>query len=272
MFVILVQYFVSYALLVVNRHRYGPEGNAPEAVAELENTLHDIVEREVGAKHLLVEVVFLLAYFFRIIPPVPRFEAVVAGFGFFDRFHLFELFFCQLQRWLPQLVEQCIGVFRRLGHFVVECEGAVRGIAHQPGLFEPEFRDLVHDLFVVGAVTAVAAFEVGLVELFAQVPPLGVAQKRNHTRLAERKDPFAFHLAVHRLGAGRRLDRGGHSCQVFLFVDYQRKGVVVGEQVVAELYAESGELLVDLFKLLLLRGREQCPGPHEPLVSLFREP
>ena len=56
-FVILVQYFVSYALLVVNRHRYGPEGNAPEAVAELENTLHDIVEREVGAKHLLVEVV-----------------------------------------------------------------------------------------------------------------------------------------------------------------------------------------------------------------------
>ena len=64
----------------------------------------------------------------------------------------------------------------------------------------------------------------------------------------------------------------GTPCQVFLFVDYQRKGVVVGEQVVAELYAESGELLVDLFKLLLLRGREQCPGPHEPLVSLFREP
>ena len=47
---------------------------------------------------------------------------------------------------------------------------------------------------------------------------------------------------------------------------------VLGEQVVAELYAESGELFVDLFKLLLLRGREQCPGPHEPLVSLFREP
>ena len=49
-FVLLVEHFVCFAILVIDRQLNGAEGQAVEAVAQFEDTRTHILQREVGAQ------------------------------------------------------------------------------------------------------------------------------------------------------------------------------------------------------------------------------
>ena len=83
-----------------------------------------------------------------------------------------------------------------------------------------------------------ATFEVGFVHFFTQFTIISVGEERNQARFAEGKNPNTLFFAVQGLGVGCGLDRCGQTFQIIWVVDYQRKGIVVSQQVVAELYAE----------------------------------
>ena len=66
-----VENFVGQGLGMVDRYLNRLEGNAVEAVGQIEDAALHVFEREIGAQHVLVEGIFLFADLLGVVPPVP---------------------------------------------------------------------------------------------------------------------------------------------------------------------------------------------------------
>ena len=269
--VVLVENLVCQALLMIDRDRHGAESQSPEPVAEHENALLDIVERQVRLEGLFVEIVFRLAKPFGVVPPVPRGERAVAGFGRLDRLHFGELLAGQFQRRFPESVEHLVYSLGRRGQRTVELERCVRRIAEQGGLLGAQPDDPLDDPRVVVVAAVGSPVQIAPVEPLAQVAVFGVGQERNQAGFAEREDVFPLHTPG--LGLGRRrIDHVvGQAGRLLEAVEHEREVLVLCQQVIAEADAECRQFRVDLAQPFLAAGRKTGSGAHEVFVREFRQ-
>ena len=262
-----VEHLVGDRLRMVERRHDGLEGDAVKPVGEVEDAALHVFEREIGAQHLLVECIVLLAQLLGVIPPVPRLERRARNVFLQEFVHLGQLLPGAVERRRPYLVQQRVDRIGRAGHLVGHDIGGVRRIAQHLGLLRTQTDEVVDELLVVVLIAVVAAVQVGLVDLFAQVALGRIGQERNQTGLMEREDPLVALAHRLRLLARGVADARRQSLQI-VRRQFEREVVVLGQNVVAELHGRKRQLAVDLLQPGFLSGVEQGAGAHESVVGL----
>ena len=256
---------------MIDRHGDRPERDAVQPVGQEECAAAHVLQREIGAQHLLVERILLFAHLLGVVPPVPRLERRTGLVALQQFVHLRQLGLGAVERRRPDLVEQRIDRLGRPGHLVGHHVVGIGVVAQHAGLLRTQPDEIVDQLLVVVRIAVVAAVQIGLVDPFAQVAPRRVGQERNQAGLVQREDPFV--LAAHRFGLllGGIADSGGQPLQIAAR-QLQHESVVLGQDVVAVLHADAGQLFVDLLQALFLRIVEQGARPHERVVGLLQQP
>ena len=139
------------------------------------------------------------------------------------------------------------------------------GVAEQLGALGAQCDDLLDDLLVVVGVVAVAAHEVGAVQLLAQVAPRRILQEGGHGWHLGGEHPFARPGS----GLGRLGAHGAHAVgqagQSLGRVDDDARGVGLGQQVLAELQPQQGELAVELAQAGFPAASSRAPLRMKPL-------
>ena len=187
-----IQHLIGRDLGVIDRHRNRTEGDAIEAISQEEDTAAHILQREIGAQHLLVNGIVAFAHLLGIIPPIPRSKALLRVVLGKQLAHLLQLLGGTLKRGGPDLVEQIIDRFGRAGHLIRDHIVGIGVKAQQMGLFGTQTDEVVDQLFVVVFIALVATVQIGRIELFTQIAPRSVGQEGDQARLVERKD-IALH-------------------------------------------------------------------------------
>ena len=256
---------------MIDRHDDGPEGNAVQPVGQEEDTAPDVLQREVGTQHRLVERILLAAELLSVVPPIPRGELPFGHILAEQLLQLAQLALRPFQRRSPDAFEQLIDRVGRTGHLVVHDIGRIGRVAQQVRLLRAQADEVVDQLFVVVLVAVISAVQVGLVDPLAQ-PPVGrVGEERDEAGFVEREDarvllfsPLAGLLARELLHVGGQT---GH----LVGREFHLEAVVLGEQVVAELHRSERQLAVDLLQAGLPPGVEQRPGAHEAPIGLLQQ-
>ena len=166
---VLIIHFVGLHLRMIDRNLLvASEGDAIQLGGQSEHTLADMIQLEVGAGHLVIELESTVLQLLGIIVPVPRHQIdrcalLLLGKGR-DRLIL-------LQGHRPvgfaQLIQQLIDTGRRLGHGVCQLVIGKGRITHQAGDLQPDVDNLPHDLLVVIFVILVADRHERPIQLFA---------------------------------------------------------------------------------------------------------
>ena len=266
-----IEHLVGRHVGMIDRHDDGPEGNAVQPVGQEEDTAPDVLQREVGTQHRLVERILLAAELLGVVPPVPRGELPFGHILAEQLLQLAQLALRPFQRRSPDAFEQLIDRVGRTGHLVVHDIGRIGRVAQQVRLLRAQADEVVDQLFVVVLVAVISAVQVGLVDPLAQ-PPVGrVGKERDEAGFVEREDarvllfsPLAGLLARELLHVGGQT---GH----LVGREFHLEAVVLGEQVVAELHRSERQLAVDLLQAGLPPGVEQRPGAHEAPVGLLQQ-
>ena len=214
------------------------EGDPVEPAGDAEGPLPDPIDGEVGAQLVLVEVVAALPHLLGEVEPVPGLERVALAVG---PDGLLEELGLARRRSLgrtPELAHERVGRRRRSGHLVVEDVVGPGRVAEQAGLLDPERRGAGRDGLVVQRPALVAAGGVGLEGAPAQLPIVGVPEKRPEARGVEGHHPLPREPRLaRRLGHGGHLPRGQPGQLGFPF-DHQLPPVGGGEQVVSEFHTQ----------------------------------
>ena len=265
-----IEHLVGDRIGMVERHDDRLEGDAVEAVGQVEDAALHVLEREVGTQHLLVEGIILLAQLLGVIPPVPRFEGGTGDVLLQKRVHLGQLALGAFERRRPDLVEQAVNGIGRTGHLVRHDIGGVRGIAQQVCLLRAQADEIVDELLVVVFVAVIATVQISLIDLLAQVAPGGIGQQRDQAGLVEREDPLVALAHLPGLLAGGVADACRQPVE-FVRLEFEHEIVVFGEDVIPEFHGRERQLPVDLFQAGLLLGVEQRPGAHEGVVGFLQQ-
>ncbi len=193
-----VDHLIYLALVVVHWSRQRAERYSVQTIGQKEYAALHVVERQILAHALLLQVVILLADLLGVIPPVPRLEhrvgALVAAK---HRQHALQLPVRTLQRWRPHAVEQSVNRLGAPRHLVRGHVIGVRAVPEQRCLLVTQGGHLGHHGLVVVFVAAVAARHVSVVDAVAQGAVLAICQQRQHARLLKREHIFS--LASRRL-------------------------------------------------------------------------
>ncbi len=264
-----IVHLVGHAFVVVDGEHRRTERDAVEPVAQFEDSLFHIFQREVGPQRLLIEVVPRLTYLLGVIPPVPRREVVAAVLLALEFLHLGELLAGPVQRRHPNLVQQSVDVFGSLGHVVVEHILGVGAVAEQMGPTRTQLHDLVDQPPVVQFVVMVALLDVGGIELLPQVAAGGVGQERQHAGFADIEEILL--IAQPRLPrgiAGGAANSRGKSLHLLFAQHHPETGILL-QQVFPETESKFRQTAVDLLELGLLFGGEIGSRTHEILIHLL---
>ena len=250
----------------------GREGEAEELTGDPEHPLAELLELEVLLHLALVEVVLRLADLLRVEAVVPRRDLALRAALVRERLHVGDLLAHARDRWRPDLLHQRHRALGRLRHRVLEAPVGVRRVAEELRALGAELEDLGDDLLVVAGVVVVAAVDVALPHLLAEIVARRVGEERLHRRARVRDRPLALLSARLRGGGGARLHRVRKAGEVGLLVEDERVALLVGEDVLAERRVERGEALVDLGEALLRRSIELRSGAHERVPVAPHEP
>ena len=263
--------FVGHAFVVVDRQHRRLERDAVKPVAQLENTLFDIFQREIGPQRLLVEVIPRLAYLLSIIPPVPRGEIVAAVFLALQLLHLGKFPAGPVERRRPYLVEQPVHVLRSLGHVGVEHILRMRTVTEQIGPTRAQFDYLVYQLLVVELVTVVALLYVSRIKLLTQVAARRIGEERQHAGFPDIEKVSV--VAESRLFggiAGRAAHARRQSLHILL-IQHHPETRVLFEQVFPETESQFRKPAVYLLEFGLLFGGQIGSRPDEIFVNLLHQ-
>ncbi len=207
--------------------------HAIDLLGGVENALGDTVGLEIGLGDGLVQVVLEGTDLLGIVEPVPRFDFVTG-----DSLHVGHLLTGLPHGSVHDGLQEGIDGLGIASHLVgQEVFGGVL-VAQQVGLLRPEFHDLQDDGVVVILVAVVTAVGIGLEGLLAQGPVLA----------------------------------GGHEGRIFGHghADGVAEGVVLRQEVLAELLAQDREAGIDLRETGLARGVQAHAVALEALVELGR--
>ena len=247
------------------------ERDAVESGGEAEDAPYDVVEAEIGAQHLGVEIVALHLQLVGIVGEVPRLEAegVALGLACLVGYGA-ELFDGRGLIGGDEVVEQLIDVGHVGGHAVLEHVVGEGVVAEELCQGQPDVDEPLADFYVV-AVVVVGALRVAChVELAPQVAVVGVDEERGVAGIVEGEDPS---VESSLLGSLRRgVDgRVGQSAELFPVGKVQCVGLVLLEQVLRELQREHRGLLGELAQPFLSVVAEQGTASHEGVVLLVEE-
>ena len=225
-----------------DRHVGAGEGQAEQAARRIEGGLDHAVEVEKGLDLGLVELAQPVPQLLGVVAPVPGLELEVAAFLLDQRLHGVAIGERARARRGPHRVEELPRRLRRLRHRVVEPVMGEVGIAEEPRPLGAEPHHLGDESLVVGRPAIVAAHDKAAEDLLAQVAAVGKLQERLDARPRQR-DGIAVEPAVARLRAHRLAHEIGQAGQLRFAFEPQRKGLLVGEHVLAERGAELGKPL-----------------------------
>ena len=229
---ILVKHFISlhvrvidlYILILLERY-------AIELVGQSEDALNDVVELEIRAEHLCVEVVFLHLQLMRIIGEIPWLQFKVVAFELLCLV-LNSLYFFNGRGLVSinEIVEQLIHILDIAGHAMLEHIVGKRVITEELSYLPSQVHDALADVEVVGIVVVGTLRAACHIELFAEVSLRGVSHERRIARIVEREDP-SFEPPVLSSLCGGIDSCLRQSVELRLVRDMKRKGFVFLQQV-----------------------------------------
>ena len=230
-----------------------------------------MVQLQIGAHLVLVDVKLGLLGFLEVVAPVPAFGlellAVLLDFGL----DVFQLFLGLLQRRFPNLVEQGIHLVGRLGHACLQCQRGIVFVPHQAGLLQAGLQQFAHHGLVVGVIAVVAAVGVRLEDLFAQGTVVGILQERHHAGVLQSKHPLALQSLLAGCLSGRCHQRGGQTGEIGFVVDDQLVGIRFLQHVLPEGELKQGDTAVQFAQFLLVGLTEVGSAAHKVLVGFFEQ-
>ena len=248
------------------------EGEAEQLLRHVEHAVAQVVELHVRRDLGLVEVVLVLADFFRVKAVVPRLDLDARAFLVGDGLHVRDFLVDPRRRRRPHGRHERHGAIRVLGHRVLEPPVRVRLVAEELRPLAAQCEDLRDRRVVVRRAAAVAAVHEHAPDLFTQRAVSGVREERLDARARVQHRPLA--LLAARLGGERHrfADRRRQAREVGLCAEQHHLLALVLEHVLSERRVERREFLVDLGEALLLVRVELRAGAHELVVVPPHEP
>ena len=229
-----------------------------------EHALAQLVQLQVRLHLVHIEGVLRQADLLGVETVVPRLQLEPAAFLVDDRLHVGDVDGDLGDGRGPHRLHQRHGVFRRLGHGVLEAPVGVGLVAQQLGALDAQLQDLADDGVVVGRAAVVAAVDERAPDLLARRADRALGQERVDAGAGVDDDELARKLArggVRGRGVLQALGQAGQ-----IGVRQLDPGVLVGQQVLAELGVEAGQFGVDRADTGLGFGRELSARAHEVAV------
>ena len=216
---------------------------AVEPCCQTEDTLYDVVDLEIRAQHLRVEVVLLQLQLMRIERAIPRHHLEVAAFHFLCQcLHGLLLLQC---RWLvsvDKVVEELVDIADVRGHTVLHDEVGVGFVSQQLCHLPSQVYQPLADLQVVVLIVVRTLCGPCHKHLLPQVALCGIHHERPIAWGVEGEEPSVLSRFLRRV-TGSVADRLRQSVEFFLVGDKQREGLVLLQQVLRECKAELAGLL-----------------------------
>ena len=248
------------------------ELEAVELTGNVKGSLENVFEFEVRTEGLFIQVILGLADLLGVIPPVPGLELEARVVLLPEGFPFGGFLQSLATSGFPDLAEEGVDLIGVLGHVLGQGVVGEGGEAQDVGLIDPQVGDLHEDGLVVEGIVVVSLFEVAPVKLLPEVPPVRVGQEGEQTGFVEGEDPFSGQAPLLSGFGGS----GDHSLrqtgQLLPLVQNHLKGVVLGQDVVAELELQQAQLFVDLAEAVLHLLGKGGAVPEEPLVVDLGEP
>ena len=248
------------------------EGDAEQAMGDVEGGGDHRLERQIGLELALVDVVERLAALLGVVAPVPRLELEIAALGGDHRLQRFRLAQRLRARRRPDATHQ---VERRFGVLAIESARRKAAKLGKPSRRARSARSATVSRMIAAlscapppAPRATKARN----DLLAQVAPGRELQERLVGRARQRHRMLAGKPA-----RGGRLRRGGDEAlrqagEIVGPVENQRERFFVGEHVLAEQRAEARQPLADRRQPRLLLGGEAGAGARERDAPAFERP
>ncbi|KAF5039535.1 hypothetical protein DSECCO2_542880 [anaerobic digester metagenome] len=190
-----IEYFIYGNIFVINRHVLELfERNAIQFVAQREYTFANIIETEIRTKHFFIQVIFFLADFLGIEPPVPRLQFEVPTFLINHFLHVGCFGFSNRKCSVPYRLQKIVCFFRRFGHVTVKNKRSVVEISQQFGALKTQGYYFGDNFLVVIFIVVVTAHEITLVDFLTQVATFRILQERDHAGFISCEQPFPVHL------------------------------------------------------------------------------
>ena len=272
MLALAVEHIVYLNVRVVNRHTgHFLEREAVQTVCHGEDALSHILDREIRAHVVFVEVELLLFHLFSVVIIVPRSDFEITAVVVDISLHVGDFLMRLLDSRFPNLHQQTLGGFHRLCHDIV---GLIVGIgleSEQVGFLLAQAQDCCNQRLVVVLVAIVCKVDVALIHLLAQRAVVGVCQERQTARSAQREHPLALQSGSLRLLGSLRDARSRQTSEVSLVVDHHPPIVCVVYNVVSKFQVSRSQLLVDVLQLSLLLRRQQRAATHHLLVVFLEQ-
>ena len=247
------------------------EGDAEQARRAVERGSDHVVEGEIGLDRGVVEVGALAAQLLGVVAPVPRREGEVAALLRDQRLQRVAIGQRPRPCRAPDPLQQVADRLRRPGHGVLEAIGGEGRIAEQPRAFLPQRQDFDDGGVVVVGVAVVAARREGLEDLLAQIAAAGILQEGLDRGARQRDDRLARHVPF-RSRSFRGGDKALRQSIPVGFAEFEKPGLLVRQQMVAEGGAELRQPLVDIRHALFRRIVEASAGAMETGVGALQQP
>ncbi len=247
------------------------ECQSVKAVGHREDALAHVVDREICAHIVFVEVELLLFHLLGIVVIVPSSDFEVAAVVVDIRLHISDFLFRFLHCWLPNLHQQILSSLHCLRHHVGCLEVGIGLVAEDVGFSLAQAQDCGNLLLVVVLVAVVGEVDVALVHLLAKCAVVGVGEERQAAWRTQCKHPFPFQSGSLSLVGSLSDARCRKTREVALVVNNHAPLVGVVHDVVAKLEVGCSQLLVDFLQFFLLLGREQSAAAHHLLVVFVEQ-
>ncbi len=222
--------------------------NAVQPAGDIENPLNHILQLEIG-RNCSSSRLYSACLTFRRKTPIPGLQGERVSLSLDHACIFFASARGAVERRFPQPIEQFIDVGRILGHVALELKVGVGGVAEQIGAFDAQGSDSADDFLVVQLIVVVPAHAIGFEHLFAQIAFFRILQKRDQARMVQSENPFALQAAFGRFFGGGFFHHRRQAGEIGFIVDHQTEGVVLFQDVLAELQRQQRQFLVDLRSL-----------------------
>ena len=147
------------------------EAQVIERTRHPEHGLAHLFELQILADLGLIEIVFRIAHFLRVIAVVPRFDLDPGTLAVGERLHVGDFFAYAHDRRLPHLHHQSHRGVWRFGHVVGQDPVRVAGKAQELGAFGAQLQDFGNHRLVVVSARVITPHRPHAPALFAQVAP-----------------------------------------------------------------------------------------------------
>ena len=247
------------------------EGDSVEFSCQTEHAVDHLVELQVGAQHLGVEVVFLHLQLVRVEAHVPGFHHEVISFNAFCQgCYLGNLLLGGRLVGIYQVVQQFVHIVDIACHAVLEHVVGIGVEAQQLCQLASQVDESLAYLEVVGIVVVYALGIAGHVHLLAELALCRVSHEGREDREVEGEDP-SFLLLFLGILLGCSNGSLGQSVELSLVGDMQLEGFVFLEQVLRELQGEHACLLGELAQLLLAFLIEQGTAAYKTIIACIEQ-